>query len=132
MWNRPHTREYPEPEIGDHHHAYVPRRFIKNLKKNFSPKGLQFKYPVSSYVLRCDNQIVKDIVTLLDNAICHRGGHEFFYSATKNYYDASDVAYCVEKELDLNSQPLENKKEFLVLLQSAAELLEKELSKLQS
>jgi len=122
-----HTREYPEPELGKHHHAYIPDDFIRTLGKHFAPKSLRFKFPVSSYVLRCDHSLVGRVVSCLDNAIGHRGGHEFFYCAAKNYYDASDVAHCVEQELRLNSQPLKNMKEFLALLQRAAELLEREI-----
>jgi ubiquinone/menaquinone biosynthesis C-methylase UbiE len=122
-----HTREYPEPEAGQHHHAYVPRAFVKELKKVFAPKGLQFKFPISSYVSRCDNKKVSKIVQILDDTINHRAGHEVFYVAEKNYCDSRDVAHCIEQELELNSRPLKNKKEFLALLQCAAELLEKEL-----
>lgn len=123
-----HTREYPEPEVGSHHHAYHPEEFMNTLKQTFLPKGISFRYPVSSYVLRCNHPLVIKIVNFLDRVIDHRGGHEFYYVATKNYCDASDVAYCVEQELKNNTIPI-NKKEFLALLQKAAEIIEKELSK---
>jgi ubiquinone/menaquinone biosynthesis C-methylase UbiE len=124
-----HTREYPEPAVGDHHHGYVPEDFVDILKGFFSPKGLNFKYPVSSYVVRCNHPLVKKTVDILDNAISHRGGHEFFYSATKNFCDAADVTHCVEQEIKANNSPFENKEQFLALLAQAAELLEKELCK---
>ncbi|GAC1393051.1 MAG: hypothetical protein NVS2B14_18820 [Chamaesiphon sp.] len=122
-----HTREYPEPEIGDHHHAYVLEDFTNILEKFFLPKGLHFKYPVSSYVLRCNNLLVKKMVDVLDNAIAHKGGHEFYYAATKNYYDADDVAYSIQQELSTNLSAIQAG-EFLALLQKAAEIIEKELS----
>lgn len=123
-----HTREYPEPEIGDHHHAYDPKEFIKILKTFFSPKGFAFRHPVSSYVLRCNHPLVSKIVILLDGWIKHSGGHEFYYKAVKNYYDATDVAYCIKQELK-NNRDLCSKKEFLALLQKAAEIIEKEIGK---
>jgi ubiquinone/menaquinone biosynthesis C-methylase UbiE len=123
-----HTREYPEPGIGNHHHAYDPKEFIKILKTFFSPKGFAFRHPVSSYVLRCNHPLVSKSVTLLDGWIKHSGGHEFYYRAVKNYCDASNVAYCIKQELK-NNRDLCSKKEFLALLQKAAEIIEKEIGK---
>ncbi len=121
-----HTREYPEPAIGDYHHAYVPSEFLKVLSNSFSPKGLILKHPISSYVLRSDNILVAKIVHLLDNVISF-GGHEFYYSAYKNYYDAADVMECIEKELN-STLDSDKKIEFMALLQKSAELLENELN----
>jgi hypothetical protein len=67
-------------------------------------------------------------VNFLDNSIGHREGHEFYYIASKNYFDASDVAYCIEQELKSSSTSF-NKKEFLALLQKAAEIIEREIGK---
>lgn len=128
LYRLDHTREYPEPEIGDHHHAYIPKKFMNILKKSFAPKGISFRHPVSSYVSRCNHPLVAKIVIFLDNFLEHRGGHEFYYLATKNYFDATDVAYYIKRELKKNSV-LVNKKEFLALLQMAAEILEKEIHK---
>lgn len=122
-----HTREYPEPEIGEHHHAYKPKEFLGILQKHFSPKGVILRHPVSSFVSRCDNSLVAKAAFLLDREIKHRGGHTFYYVATKNFHDAADIASCIELELQGNNQI--NKKEFLALLQKASELLEKELGK---
>ena len=122
-----HIREYPEPAIGEHHHAYVPHEFFDTLKQYFSPKSISFRHPVSSYVLRCNHSLVSKTVNYLDNTIGHRGGHEFYYVAIKNYCDASDIAWCVEKELKNNTEPLRNKEEFLALLQKASELIEREI-----
>jgi ubiquinone/menaquinone biosynthesis C-methylase UbiE len=121
-----HTREYPEPEIGEYHHAYIPQEFGKILEQFFAIKGIQFKHPLSSYVLRCNNSFVATTVKLLDKAIEHYGGYEFYYSATKNYTDATDVAYCIEQEL-ATEFTAEQKLEFMALLQKASEIIEKEL-----
>jgi ubiquinone/menaquinone biosynthesis C-methylase UbiE len=123
-----HTREYPEPAVSDHHHAYVPEEFMEILKKFFSAKGISFRHPVSSFVLRCKNPLVMRIAEFLDNALDHRGGFEFYYVAEKNFYDARDVAHCIEQELKNNSEPVDER-EFLALLQKAAEILEKEIRK---
>ena len=122
-----HTREYPEPSIGEHHHAYDPQKFIEILRQFFPLKGVSMRHPVSSFVARCNHPLVAQIVQLLDERIEHRGGHEFFYVAQKNYTDAKDVAYCVEQELEQNENGLKNPDEFLALLQQSAEILEKEL-----
>jgi ubiquinone/menaquinone biosynthesis C-methylase UbiE len=121
-----HTREYPEPAIGDYHHAYIPTEFLKLLSHSFSPKGVILKHPVSSYVLRSNNTLVAKIARLLDNSIGF-GGHEFYYSASKNYYDSRDVMDCIQKELNSTLDP-DKKIEFMALLQKSAELLERELN----
>jgi ubiquinone/menaquinone biosynthesis C-methylase UbiE len=121
-----HTREYPEPTIGDHHHAYVPNDFLKVLSNCFSPKGLILKHPISSYVLRSNNILVAKIVSILDSAISV-GGNEFYYSASKNYCNSNDVIYCIEQELISLADP-DKKIEFMALLQKSAELLERELN----
>lgn len=121
-----HTREYPEPEAGSHHHAYDPRKFLKELQQSFSPKSISFRHPVSSFVLRCEHSTVAKIVRFLDSSIRHRGGHEFYYVASKNYCDSSDVTFCVEQELKENAN-LYSREEFLAFLQKAAEIIEKEI-----
>lgn len=123
------TREYPEPENGDHHHAYDPEAFIGHLKNHFSPKGITFRHPLSLYIARCDHPLVAKIARTLDEALQHRSGQEFFYTAVKNFADAGDVAYCVEQELKQNEMGIRDKKAFLALLQQAAILLEEELKK---
>lgn len=122
-----HTREYPEPENGEHHHAYNPKEFMEILGNYFLPKGIRFKFPVSSYVARCKSPLVAKIAKFLDDSVEHTGGHGFFYIASKNFSDAEDVRYCIEKELKNNAAGLRQPMEFLALLQKAAEKLEKEL-----
>ena len=121
-----HTREYPEPPIGDYHHAYIPKNFLKILQQFFSPKSFRLKHPISSYVLRSDNSLVAKIVSILDN-IAGTGGSEFYYSYAKNYCNADDVIYCIEQELN-TTLTLDKKLEFMALLQKSAELLERELT----
>lgn len=120
-----HTREYPEPQIGDHHHTFVLEDFFNMLQEHFSPNSVISKYPLSSYVLRCNNNFVAKMVNLLDKSINHAGGDQFYYSAKKNYYDSSDIAFCIEQEIqDLTE---EDKLIFMALLQKASQILEEEL-----
>ncbi|MFM6004322.1 MAG: class I SAM-dependent methyltransferase [Sphaerospermopsis kisseleviana] len=121
-----HTREYPEPAIGDYHHAYVPTDFMQILKQFLSPITLQFRHPVSSIISRCNHPLVEKIAEMLDNSVNHYGGHEFYYVAAKNYTEATDVAYCIQQEL-ATEFTAEQKLEFMALLQKFSELLEKEL-----
>ncbi len=121
------TREYPEPEIGEHHHAYQPKEFLQILQEHFSPKGVVLRHPVSSYVAGCDNALVAKIALLLDKEINHHGGHTFYYAATRNFCDARDVASCIENELKEDGTI--DKHQFLALLQKASEILERELGK---
>lgn len=121
-----HTREFPEPPIGEHHHAYHAEAFIEMLSRAFSPKGIAFRFPLSGYLSRCDHALVARFARILDRATGNRKGNVLHYAAAKNYHDAGDVARCIARELEANARPLENKEEFLALLQKAAEVLEQE------
>jgi ubiquinone/menaquinone biosynthesis C-methylase UbiE len=122
-----HTREYPEPENGPHHHAYDPKVFFQILSQSFAPRSVAFRHPFSSYVSRCDHELVDAMTNWFDNWLKHQGGQEFYYAASNNFADAAEVARCVQKELE--QDPQYDKEKFLALLQSAAELLERELGK---
>ena len=122
-----HTREYAEPENGPHHHAYDPKVFFDFLSQAFAPRSLTFRHPFSSYVSRCDDQLVASIAMWFDEWLKHQRGQEFYYAASNNFADAAEVARCVRNELD--SHAPYDKEQFLALLQAAAELLERELGR---
>jgi len=124
-----HTREYPEPAIGEHHHAYDPSEFIAAISKTFAPKGISLMFPFSGYVGRCDDALVAKISAVLDGEVGNLKGHILHYAAAKNYNDAADVKRFVEYDLNENTRPLKNKAEFMALLDKAAEILERELGK---
>ena len=119
------TREYREPENGPHHHAYDPRVFFEILSETFSPRSVAFRHPFSSYVSRCNHELVEAMADWFDTWLKHEGGQEFYYAASNNFADAAEIARCIRKELE--QDPHYDKERFLALLQSAAELLEREL-----
>lgn len=121
------TIAYPEPDVGPHHHAYVPRVFADALEKLFRPSGFEFRFPVSSYVANCDDGRVLRLVRFLEERIGHMGGQEFFYQAHKNYSDVAEVAHCALQAIEENECGEIDKAEFLALLQCASEILEREL-----
>lgn len=123
------TREYPEPPIGDYHHAYDPEVFLDILRQFFVPNGIQFKYPVSSFVGRANNPIITKIAKLLDDSIQHKGGTEIYYIANKNYANAAEIIRCIDAELAQNQEPLANQDEFLALLYQASKIIERELTR---
>jgi ubiquinone/menaquinone biosynthesis C-methylase UbiE len=129
VYRMTHTREYPEPAAGEEHHAYVPEEFLRSLEKVFRPRGLKLRNPVSSFVQRSEHPLVMEVARVLDEAIDHWGGFEFFYAARKNFFDAQDVSECIRNELNSRSDHLPNEAEFLALLQSASDLLERELAR---
>ena len=119
------TREHPEPENGEHHHAYDPKVFFEMLTASFAPKGLQFRHPFSYYVARIDDPLVEALALWFDDWLKHDRGQEFYYAAAHNYADAAEVARCIRNELE--SDPSYDRKTFMALLQQAAEMLEREL-----
>jgi ubiquinone/menaquinone biosynthesis C-methylase UbiE len=119
-----HTREYAEPENGPHHHAYDPREFFGFLSEAFAPRSLTLRHPFSSYVSRCDDPLVESIAMWFDDWLSHQRGQEFYYAASNNFANAAEVARCIRKELE--TDPHYDKQQFLALLQSAAELIERE------
>lgn len=123
-----HTREYPEPPIGDYHHAYDPTVFLNILRRHFAPNNIQFKYPVSSFVGRADHELVTKIVRILDDSINHKGGTEIYYAASKNLDNPEAALHLINASLAENKAPLKNRDEFLALLYQSAVLIERELT----
>jgi len=121
------TREYPEPEVGEHHHAYAVADFVEFLKKvPFFVADLQLQNPLSVYVARASHPTIVKLAIWLDKALSGNVGNEFFYTARKNHSTAGAVAYAVARRLEeLGKVP--NEPEFLALLQAAAERINKEL-----
>ncbi|MCP4523639.1 MAG: class I SAM-dependent methyltransferase [Candidatus Gracilibacteria bacterium] len=110
------TREYPEPDIGEYHHAYDPEVFFNALSSLFLIKGIEFKYPFSDYVTRCNDENVFKIVKYLDDII-KKNGQEFYYSAHKNFSDVDDVKFCVEQVIKEITKFIMNSKLMLIFRQ---------------
>jgi ubiquinone/menaquinone biosynthesis C-methylase UbiE len=119
------TREYGEPEIGDYHHAYDPKEFMKIVEGALTPIEFKSRHPFSFYVGRSTHPAVVKVALWFDDWMDHQGGQEFYYAAARNFYDAGDVADCVKRELE--REPEYDSKQFMALLQAASRLLEEQL-----
>lgn len=97
-----HTREYPEPDPGPHHHAYEVRHFLGMISDKFTVTNIKFKNPISFFLARSRHPIVEKIAIMLDELIDHKEGQELLYLARKNYIDAGEVSHCIEKEIKNN------------------------------
>lgn len=122
-----HTREYPEPELGEHHHAYDVNGFLDTVSHHLLVTNLHSRFPVSNYIARSASPALVRVAKLLDETAGHRLGSMFHYKACRNHATAADVARCVSLELQDRGDSPEDK-EFLACLQVAAAKLEELLS----
>ncbi|MBU1156086.1 MAG: class I SAM-dependent methyltransferase [Proteobacteria bacterium] len=119
-----HTREYPEPDPGPNHHAYDPEEFLQFISTTFAIKGVSFHNPVSPFIARCKDALVAHIAAFLDLSVAHRGGHELFYTATKNYSESADVSQCIQNFIAQNAITDNDKLNFAASLEVASRHLE--------
>ena len=117
-----HTREYPEPDPGSDHHAYDAIGFIKLIGKSLTVVDVAFRNPVSSFFARSRHPDIVKLGCLLDDVVKHKEGQEIWYAAYKNYSEAADVIYCVERALQENH--IEDIPKFLAYVQVAAAKIE--------
>lgn len=132
IFHKTRTREYPEPPIGDHHHAYDAEEFIKMMNQRFRVSDIAIRNPFSPYVARCASPKIVEFALLLDETLQHKAGQELYYTAKKNFSQTTDIERCVELELknNLNLNPVEP--EFLAMLQVAASKIDAFLEDEQS
>lgn len=124
-----HTREVVEPELGDHHHAYQQKVFLEHLQKYLHLTTYSQRFPVSNFVARVTDARIAEIMKKLDEIQTGKPGSMFYYSASKNYVEAKDVGYCIDRELESKGVDLSQDKEFLAYLKVAATEIEQYLSK---
>lgn len=122
-----HTREYPEPDPGPDHHAYIAGDFLAEIGKILTVVNVEFRNPVSLFLARSRNPTVAAIGKHLDDQIRHRGGQEVLYSARKNFSTAADVQDCVIKALRDNEIDNSDIQELMVHVVAAAKLIESKI-----
>jgi hypothetical protein len=120
---RSHTQEFPEPDPGPDHHAYDAKHFVSIVNNFFTLTNIEFRNPVSLFLARSQNPFVVKLALHLDELISHKEGQEIHYASRKNYSEAADVKYCIEKEI--NDNKLINMEEFLAHLDKSAEIIER-------
>lgn len=115
------SREYPEPQLGDHHHAFARDAFVETAQQVFHMGRLEERYPFSQYLVRVRSQAVADFARMMDRLLADRIGAMFYYDADANYTDAAEVRRTAELA---RHERLISDAEFLAYLQVAAEKLE--------
>jgi SAM-dependent methyltransferase len=120
------TKEFPEPDAGPDHHAYIASDFLTVVSNTpLSIVDVEFRNPVSLFVARCQHPFVAKLATMLDNVLSHKEGQEVHYSARKNYSSPKDVSSCVEKALQENF--VDDMPKFLAYLDLASRLIHEQL-----
>lgn len=124
-----HTREYPEPDMGPDHHAYVAKDFLEIVGNTFTVVDVEFRNPASPFFARANEESVARIAKHLDESIGHREGQELHYAARKNFSMAQDVVEAVRLSLVENGISDDELKSFHFQVAAAAELIERKLFK---
>jgi ubiquinone/menaquinone biosynthesis C-methylase UbiE len=117
-----HTREYPEPDPGPAHHAYVASEFFDIVGTMFAVTEVQFRNPVSPFLARVRDKTVSLLAKLLDESIGHKEGQEVHYAAAKNFVTGEDVQLCVRRVIEENK--IQNIEEFLALIEASSRHIE--------
>lgn len=119
-----YTREYPEPDPGPDHHAYVAQEFLGIVGNVLTVVDVEFRNPASLFLARAKEEHVAMIAKYLDEAIQHREGQEIHYAARKNYSSAEQVTEAVRRALVENQIPDEDMRKFLIQVAAAAKVIE--------
>jgi ubiquinone/menaquinone biosynthesis C-methylase UbiE len=118
------SREYPEPELGDHHHPFDAERFLSALDEHVKVSRVEQRFPFSPFVLRVRSEPVARFARRMDSLLKDRTGALFYYTAQKNYATAEDLTRVIaaaRAELSITDA------EFLAYLESAGNELQRML-----
>lgn len=119
-----HTREYPEPDMGPDHHAYVAKEFLVSIGKVLTVVDVEFRNPASLFLARAKDANIARIAKHLDESIGHREGQEIHYAARKNFSCAEQVTESVRLALIDNRIADDELRTFLVQVAAAARIIE--------
>jgi ubiquinone/menaquinone biosynthesis C-methylase UbiE len=122
-----HTREYPEPDPGPHHHAYEVNKYLNMVNKHLQIIELHFRNPASLFLARSSHPLVTRIALKLDSIVQHKQGQEIHYCARKNFSDSTMVVDCVRRALDENMITRSELIEFLAFVEASSKALEAEI-----
>ena len=117
------SREYPEPELGDHHHVFEEQTLRAALKRHLHLSASERRFPFSPLLLRVRDERVARLAKEIDDKLRDRAGEMFYFVAQRNYATAADVSYAVMKARE-EVAPISDA-EFLALVQAAAIELER-------
>ena len=119
-----HTREYPEPDMGPDHHAYVALDFLNMVGQLLTVVEVQFRNPASPFLARANDENIARIAQHLDESIGHREGQEIHYAARKNFSSTVQVMESVRLALVDNRLSENEIANFLVQVAAAAQIIE--------
>lgn len=102
MYFATNTKEYPEPDPGPDHHAYVANKFIDIINTKFTVSSLSFRNPVSPIFGRIENKTISNFALFLDKVLSHREGNEIWYIALKNHSEISQLHSCIDSVFSEN------------------------------
>lgn len=119
-----HTREYPEPDLGPDHHAYIAHEFLTLVGRVFTVVDIEFRNPASLFLARAKNDSIARIAKHLDETIGHREGQEIHYAARKNFSSAAHVIQSVQMAMENNVVSDQDIANFLIQVAAAAQTIE--------
>jgi SAM-dependent methyltransferase len=111
------SREYPEPELGEHHHVLDVEAFRELLSAYAVPLALERRFAFSSFVSRVRDSRIMSVARRLDELTASRGGTMLYYAAEKNHVSADDLLRVVRLARD--EADAVSDAEFLAYLQAA-------------
>jgi ubiquinone/menaquinone biosynthesis C-methylase UbiE len=119
-----HSREFPEPALGDHHHVLDPVSFRAMLEELFTVARFEDRFTFSNYISRIQSEEVAAVAAVMDRRLRGRPGTTFYYSAHRNYVRAADVARVAELARQDTDQSMSDE-EFLAFVKAAAQEIER-------
>ncbi len=123
-----HTREYPEPDPGPDHHAYVAKPFLRIIGKYLTITEVKFRNPISPFLARIRDEMIVLIAEHLDNVIQHRLGNDIYYVGNKNYSTSADVERCIHKAMISNEVSKIELANLCTHIAAAAKIIEQKIS----
>lgn len=119
-----HSREFPEPALGDHHHVPDTVQLLTSIGSRLTVTAAETRFPFSNYVQRVRSDAVAAFALGLDKRLSDRTGTMLHYVAEKNFVDEHELRRVIElaaREVD----PKLSDVEFLAYLAAAAQELER-------
>lgn len=116
------SREYPEPELGEHHHPFDAGRFLAALDEQLPVARVEQRFAFSPFVLRVRSELVADFAKRMDELLRNRTGAMFYYVAEKNRVTADELHRVIERA---RQEASITDAEFLAYLERAGSELER-------
>jgi ubiquinone/menaquinone biosynthesis C-methylase UbiE len=116
------SREYPEPELGEHHRQFEAESFLSLLNERMPISRVEQRFAFSHYLLRVRSRPVAAFARRMDERLRDRTGAMFYYVANKNYATREDLERVIEAAREAHGI---SDGEFLAYLEVAARELER-------